>query len=349
MVTPWKNIALFLLTLTVLVLCVLVLRVFLAAIVGALVLAVATQPLLRWLRKRLANATAAASIALFIVAIGIILPGALLARILGQYAVAIGAALSNGAVEAAIRQALNHHPQLAALLQHGSRFLTWNNAAERAGTFLSAHAINLLSNSIAALTQIVVMLFLLFFLYRDSRAAVRALYSVLPMQQKEALMLVTSMEGTIRATFLGHLAVAAIQGIVAGIVFAILRVTGAAPLGMLTAVAAMVPSFGAYVVWLPVAVYLGLAGRLIPAILLIVIGALIISTLDNLLYPLLVGAQLRQHPAIILLALLGGIWMFGIAGLVLGPVLFSVAMALLRIWHERSQAGVEAIPVQPQQ
>lgn len=344
MVTSWKNIALFLLTLTVLVCCLLILRVFLAAIVGALVLAVATQPLHRWLRKTLASPTAAASVAIFLVAIGIILPGIFLVRVLGQYVVAAGTALSNGSVEAAVQQAVNHHPQLAALLQQGSRFLTWNNAAERAGAFLSAHAISLLSNSIGAITQTIVMLFLLFFLYRDNTAALRALYSMLPMERKEALDLVTSVEVTIRAAFLGHLAVAAIQGIVAAIVFALLRVTGAAPLGILTALAAMVPTFGAYVVWLPVAVYLGLAGRWLPAILLIAIGSLVISTLDNLLYPLLVGAQLRQHPAIILLALLGGVWMFGIAGLVLGPVLFSMAMALLHIWQARNQQAGEALP-----
>jgi predicted PurR-regulated permease PerM len=338
MVISWKNIALFLLTLAALILCALILRAFLAGIVGAVVLAVATQAPLRWLYKGLKNRTYTASLALLIVAIGVILPGFFLARILGQYAVTLGTFLRNGTFAAGVRNGLDHHPQLATLLQQSSTFLAWSRATEKMGAFLTTQMMGLLSNSVAAVTQTIVMLFLLFFLYRDGEAALRALYSILPMERSEARMVVNGVGDTIRATFLGHFAVAGVQGIVAGVVFAVLGVAGAAPLGLLTAVAAVIPSFGAYVVWLPVAIYLGMSGRWLQAILLVVIGTLVISTLDNLLYPAMVGAQLRQHTAIIFLALLGGIWLFGIPGLVLGPVLFSVAVSLLRIWRERNEA-----------
>lgn len=337
MVIPWKNIALFLLTLAVLVLCALVLRAFLAAIVGAVVLAVATQSPLRRLRSRVKNLTYSAGLAICSVAVGVILPGFFLARILGQYAVTIGTTLRNGTLEAGVRNGIDHYPQIASFLQQSSAFVAWSRVTEKIGAFLASQMVGLLSNSVAALTQTIVMLFLLFFLYRDGEAALRAVYSLLPMERSEAQMLVRGVEDTIRATFLGHFAVAGVQGIVAGIVFAALGVRGAVPLGLLTAVVAVIPSFGAYVVWLPVAIYLGMSGRWLQAILLLVIGTLVISTLDNFLYPALVGAQLRQHTAIIFLALLGGIWLFGIPGLVLGPVLFSIAVSLLRIWRERNE------------
>lgn len=336
MTFTWKNVALFLLTLGVLVLCMLMLRAFLAAIVGAVVLAVATQRPLRWLRTRVHNATGAAAIALSVTTLCVIVPGMLLGRVIAQYALTIGRMLRNGTIEKSVLAAADHHPFLTSLIQESSSFLEWSKAAEKAGSYLATNVVTVLSNSAVALTQTIIMLFLLFFLYRDGEIALRFIYTLLPMEEAEARTLVKGVEDTIRATFLGHFVVAAIQGLVAGIIFAILGVGDAALLGLLTAIAAILPYFGAYVVWLPVAVFLGLGGHWLKAIILVVLGTLIISTLDNLLYPMLVGAQLRQHTAMIFLALLGGIWLFGVPGLILGPVLFSAASSLLAIWHARN-------------
>lgn len=339
---PWKNVALFLVTLAVLVLCLFVLRAFLAAIAGAVVLAVATRWPYRWLRCRIKNSTVAATTGLSIVVVGVVLPALFLARLVSQYALTIVVMLRNGTFEATVLDAIERHSQLAAILQQSSGFVVWSSLMERVGVFVASKTVVLFSSSIAAVVQVIIMLFLLFFLYRDGESAVRVLYSLLPMEEEEARLLLTGIDETIHATFLGHLAVAAVQGIVAGIAFLVLGVSNAVMLGVFTAVTAIIPSFGAYIVWLPVAIYLGLNGHWLQAILLAAVGTLIISTLDNFLYPMLVGAQLRQHTAIILLAMLGGIWLFGISGFVLGPILFSVAISLLEIWRGRSSAGIEA-------
>ena len=107
-------------------------------------------------------------------------------------------------------------------------------------------------------------------------------------------------------------------------------------LGLLTAVAGMIPPFGAYIVWLPVAAWLAITGHWIRMAILLGVGSLIISTLDNFLYPVLVGSQLRQHTVSVFLSLLGGVWLFGVAGLVLGPLTFSATEALLAIWKART-------------
>lgn len=336
MTFDWKNVALFLLTIVVVVLCLMMLRAFLAAIVGAVVLAIATQKPFSWLRSKVSNLIAASSIALLITTLCVIVPGLFLGRTIAQYAITIARMLRNGTLEKSLLAAMDNHSQLISLFQESSSFLAWNNAAEKVGGYLAANVVTVLSNSAAALTQTVIMLFLLFFLYRDGEAALRFLYSLLPMEEVEARNLVKGVEDTIRATFLGHFIVATIQGVIAGIIFAILGVGNAVLLGVLTAIAALLPYFGAYVIWLPVAVFLGLSGHWLKGIILVVLGMLIISTLDNLLYPMLVGAQLRQHTAMIFLAFLGGIWLFGIPGLILGPVLFSIAASLLAMWHERN-------------
>lgn len=339
----WKNVALFLITVGILVLCLLMLKAFLIAIVGAVVLAVTAQRPVRWLRRKLRSATGAATVALSVTTVCVIVPGIFLGRMVAQYALTIGRVLRNGTLEKSLMDAVNPHPMLVSLIEQSSSFLAWSKAAERTGAFLATHVVALLSNSAVAVTQTIIMLFLLFFLFRDGEKAVRYLYHLLPMEESEAKTLVKGVEDTILATFLGHFLVAVIQGLVAGVVFALLGVGDAALLGVLTAIAAVIPYFGAYVVWLPVAIFLGLSGHWIQAIILVVVGMLVISTLDNLLYPMLVGAQLRQHTAVIFLAFLGGIWIFGIPGLILGPVLFSMAGSLLTIWkarnHEHGLAG----------
>ena len=332
----WKNVALFLLTILVLALCMMILRAFLPAIVGAIVLAVATRRPYSWLRLKVGSSGVASSIALLMNILCVIVPGLFLGRTIAQYAIRIGRMLRNGTIEKSLLIAVDNHPWVASAVQESSDFLAWSKAAERAAAYVATNVVTVLSNSALALTQTIIMLFLLFFLYRDGESALRFLYSLLPMDESEARKLLKGVEDTIQATFLGHFVVAAIQGLVAGIIFAVLGVSNAALLGMLTAIAALLPYFGAYVVWLPVAVFLGLSGHWLKAIILVALGALIISTLDNFLYPMLVGAQLRQHTAIIFLALLGGIWLFGIYGLILGPVLFSLAGSLLSIWHERN-------------
>ena len=99
---------------------------------------------------------------------------------------------------------------------------------------------------------------------------------------------------------------------------------------------AMIPAFGSFLVWGPVALYLGLTGHWGKAALLALWGGLIVSTIDNILYPILVGSHLRAHTTIILLSVLGGIALFGPIGIVLGPILFTIATDLLEIWHSRT-------------
>ena len=109
----------------------------------------------------------------------------------------------------------------------------------------------------------------------------------------------------------------------------------------------MIPAFGSFLVWGPVAVYLGLNGHWGKAALLVIWGGLIVSTIDNILYPILVGSHLRAHTVTILLSVLGGIALFGPIGIVLGPVLFTIADTLLDIWHTRTNQSPPASLASP--
>lgn len=331
----WRSISLFLITLGVLVVCVWMVRPFLPAIMGAIVLAVATHRPYAALKRRIRDLTLAASLATASVTLCIIVPALFVIQLIAQYATRAAYALQDGSLEKIVSECLNGYPRLATLARHSSELLTISHAAEKAAGFIATSLVTVLGNSFATLTQVIIALFILFFLYRDERVVLRYFARLLPLSGKETDELLTRIDETIRATVLGTFVVAGIQGLLSGIIFAVLGVSNPALLGVLVTIAAVIPYFGAYVVWFPVALYLAMTGHWIAALVLLVVGSIVISSLDNFLYPVLVGAQLRQHPVTVLVSLLGGIWLFGISGLIVGPVLFSVADSLLAVWRSR--------------
>ncbi len=331
----WKTAALFLLTLGILGVCGRMLYPFLPAMTGAVVLAVVTRRPHQWWRGKICNRTAAASSALLLVTVSIIAPVLLLAQYLAPHVITGVQMLQDGRVQRSLDALLNRFPQISATIEQSSEFISLGEAVQRLGAFVASHLVGLLSNSLAAVTQIVIMLFLLFFLYRDEEVAVGFLFRLLPLTHAETDFLIRRLEEAIRATVVGRLLVAAAQGTVAGTIFALLGVHAAVMLGLLTMLVGLVPAFGAWAVWLPVAAWLGATGHWVKMAILFGTGSLIVSTLDNFLYPVLVGSQLRQHTVSVFLSLLGGIWLFGIAGLVLGPLIFSATEALLTIWSSR--------------
>jgi predicted PurR-regulated permease PerM len=340
----WKNLTLFLLTLVVVLVCLWIVWPFLPALTGAVVLSIITQRPYRWMAMRLRRATLAAAISLVLVTLSIIAPITFLVQSVGSHVLAAIRTVQNGTAERGVQELLQHSPRLADALQYSQDNINLSQAAEKAANFAGAKLAALLSGSISALTQLVVMLFLLFFLYRDRDKAAAFLRRLLPLQAEETTYLLNGVANTIHATVLGRFVVAGVQGLVAGATFAILRVEGASLLGILTMIFAMVPSFGAFLVWMPVAIYLAITHHWIQALVVVAVGALLISTLDNFLYPILVGSRLKLHTVPIFLSLLGGIWLFGIAGLILGPVTFAVADALLTIWRGRAIVPATLIP-----
>ena len=334
--TPWRQLTLFLLTVGVLILIALILRPFFSAIVGAIVLAVVTRRPYDWLTSRIKNRSACAAIALVAVVLAVIVPTFFLAQELGKQAFTTINAFRNGAHQEKIAGFIANRPALAARIEDFTNSIDINNAARGTAAYLGGNLAGFLGNSVRIITQLVVMLFLLFFLLRDRALALTSLRSLLPLCDDETSELLQRVGDTVLATALGRLTIAAVQGVLAGLAFWVLGVPGVVLWAFTLAVCAMVPAFGSFLVWGPVAIYLGLTGHWGKAALLALWGGLIVSTIDNILYPILVGSHLRAHTATILLSILGGIAVFGPIGIVLGPVLFTLASTLLDIWHTRT-------------
>jgi predicted PurR-regulated permease PerM len=333
---PWKQITLFLLTFGILTLCAVLLYPFFSAIVGAIVLAVITQHPYDWLSTRIKNRSTCATIALILVILAIIVPGYFLAQDLGKRTLATIATLRSDTTQNRVTDYIANRPALASNIESVSSSIDINNAARSAAVFVGSKFTTFLGNSVHLITEVVIMLFLLFFLFRDRQLALSSLRSLLPLREDETTELLDRLDNTIFATALGRLTIAAVQGVLAGLAFWVLGVPGVIFWAFTLTACAMIPAFGAFLVWGPVAIYLGLHGHWGKAALLGIWGGFVVSTIDNILYPILIGPHLRAHTATILISILGGIAVFGPIGIILGPVLFTIASTLLNIWRTRT-------------
>ena len=200
----------------------------------------------------------------------------------------------------------------------------------RAGAFVS--------HSIDFVTELVVTLFVLFFLYRDRRSALAAVRAMLPLSNAEADGLFDRVSDTISATVNGSLTVALLQATLATTVYVLLGVPGAILCGVATFFLAFIP-FGTVVVWVSVALYLAVTGHIGKAIFVVVWSGAVVSSIDNFVYPYLVGGKLRLHTVPTFFSVVGGVGLFGPAGLILRPMAVAITMALADVWFERTKYG----------
>jgi predicted PurR-regulated permease PerM len=339
----WKDTTLFLVTVGLLVVCGLMVMPFLPAITGAIVLATVTAGPYDRLKARVRNASLAASLALVAVVLSIVLPSTLVLAGVGQQALGMVNAARDGSAQRTIVSMLDRHPKIGTILETGAAKVDLGEVTRSAGGVLASWLGGLLSNSLGAFVQVVIMLFLLFFLYRDRQQALDGFRRLLPLDDREIDHLFRRIGDTINAAVLGRIMVASVQAVLAGLAYWVLGVPGALFWALATLAMSCIPGLGAFLVWLPIAIYLGLTDHWAKAFLMTAWGGLVVSTIDNVLFPVLVGSRMRQHTVPIFISVLGGILLFGVPGLALGPVILTVVQSLLQIWRERTVAPANEV------
>jgi predicted PurR-regulated permease PerM len=209
--------------------------------------------------------------------------------------------------------------------------------AKTAAAFLVAQSGFLVRNVAAFALDLALALFATFFLLRDSEAIMRVIRRLMPMdvQTREAMLSRTRELISVGVVSAG--VVATMQGLLGGIVFALLGIDSPVFWGVVMAIACLLP-FGAWVVWAPMAIVLAVSGQLGRAILLAALGFGIVSAADNVLRPVLLSGKANMNGLVIFLSLLGGIGVFGMLGIVLGPVLVVTALGLLTGYVESRSA-----------
>ena len=151
----------------------------------------------------------------------------------------------------------------------------------------------------------------------------------------------------IAASLRGVLFIAAIQGALGGIGFWALGISSPMFWGVVMFFLSMIPMAGAFIVWVPVAVYLAATGHYWKATLLTVWGGGVIGMADNLLRPRMVGSRTRLHELVVFFSVLGGINVFGVLGIIAGPVVIAMTTSFLDVLRRVDEDSAVAAPVKP--
>lgn len=194
------------------------------------------------------------------------------------------------------------------------------------------------------LTDFLIMIFLLFFLFVDGHKLLALVRELLPMKLEHESYILKTLKETTDAVVFGQTVTAVLQGVIAGIGFWLFGVQHAVLLGTVVAFLAIIPFVGSTAVWVPIAAYFIITGintdtgsLVLKGVLLILYGALFISTIDTFLKPKIIGDKAKLHPAVVLLGVIGGVSFFGAIGFFLGPILFAAFFSMITIYKKEKQ------------
>lgn len=323
-------------------LCVLVVYPFLPGLTWALAFGVVAYPIHDWMSKHISKPDLAAFLSVTCVALVLIGPASLVGWQVGRQADDIGRQLTELQDGGGLKAKLGKYPKMAEFVGLIEEHLDIQHQATGLGEGIKKRVARSVESFIHGVIQLALALFVLFFFFRDRKQILSTAKSLIPLSRKETDEFVCRIHDMTHATVYGTVVVSAVQGLLGGLMFFFLGVPGAMLWGVVMGILSIVPMLGAFVVWAPVAAMLAGQGEIAKAIMLTAWGTLVVGLVDNLLYPALVGKEIRMHTVPVFLSIVGGLFVFGAAGIVLGPIILAATVALLEILRRRTVAGRSA-------
>jgi predicted PurR-regulated permease PerM len=195
--------------------------------------------------------------------------------------------------------------------------------------FLASRAGGLLKGAALFLFDLLITLGILFFLLRDSSSFSASLRRLLPFGEDQNERLLSLTRDLVSASVTATLAIAALQGLIGAVTFALLGIESAAVWGLIMAILSFLPLVGAALIWLPTAVWLMLSGSLGKGIALLLVGIVVMGHVDNVVRPLVLSGKSQMNTLVLVMSLMGGLSAFGFIGIVLGPLVAAVVTGLV--------------------
>jgi predicted PurR-regulated permease PerM len=322
-----------------------ILTSFAGAILWGVVMAIMFAPVYRWmLRKMPERRTLAALLMLVLIVMIVILPLTLIAASLTQQGAGVVGKMQSGELNFGklLQQILDALPGWATGLLDRFGIASLGDMQEKVTAGLvkgsqtiASQALNIGQSTFEFMVNLVIMLYLLFFLFRDGDGLAAGVKDAIPLRPGLRDQLLEKFTTVIRATVKGSILVALAQGALGGLIFWILGINAALLWAVLMAFLSLLPAVGAGLVWMPVAVYLLATGSLWQGVILIAYGFLVIGLVDNIMRPMLVGKDTKLPDYVVLISTLGGIEAFGLNGFVIGPVIAAMFIAAWQIFSKQ--------------
>ncbi|HZS11618.1 MAG TPA: AI-2E family transporter [Nitrospirales bacterium] len=343
----WLNVTFVLVFLGLLAGLALVFTPFLEPIIWAMILARVSAPIhqriLRWLPRHETAAALVMTLGMLLIAV---VPAAFVIGMSADEGVRAYERASEWIRQGRLKQAgewLSTLPFLGTFGQElAGRFIVeqgnvegWLLAGGKSlGTYLAVQGTESVKNVLLLLVDFAVMLFTMFFVFRDGDRLYARIYRLVPLEEAHKSRITSRLSKAITAVVRGTLLTAIAQGAVAGTTYWLLGVPFPVFLGTLSGFLSLLPMGGTGFVWGPVTIYLAAQGAYGKAGIMLLVGALLVGLMDNLLYPYLVGTRMRLPMILLFFASLGGMAAFGFIGLFIGPILLAITMAAFDIYEE---------------
>jgi predicted PurR-regulated permease PerM len=321
---------------------------FLMTILMAAIFSALTRPVYRWLQRGLGGRSSlAAALSLFLIFFGILLPlvgllGAVTAEGIKVSQTARPWIQKQLAEPAAFSDLLQKVPFYEYILPYKETILV--KAGEMVGR-LSSFLINSLSSVTVMTAQFIFMLFIFlyttFFFLVDGERILSGILHFLPLKPEDQERMLDKFTSVTRATLKGIAVIGVVQGALVGAAFATVGFPSAIFWGTVAAVMSMVPGIGTAIVWLPGVIILFMGAHYGAAVGLLAFCVLVVGGIDNFVRPRLVGKDTRLHELLILFGTLGGIVMFGVAGIIIGPI---IAALVVTVWEIYGVAFQDVLP-----
>ena len=335
-----KSLIFFVSLITVTVAFIYLLKPFFYPIFWAAIIAGIFYPVFKKIKAKIKHANISAIATIFIVLVIIIIPVVFLSGLIVRESLSIYESLAGqqGRIVSTVKDVFDwiksnpltdrlhiNEQQVAAKLTEGAKIVT---------DFIFTAAKNLTQNSITFVVMFIIMIYTLFFFLKDGEKLLRKLMHISPLGDQHEITMYKKFTSTARAALKGTVIVGAIQGFLGAVLFYAVGIEGALIWGIIMTLFSVVPGFGSFIVWLPAAIIMFISGNIWQGVIIAVFGALVISTIDNFLRPVLVGKDTQMHPLLILFSTLGGLILFGVSGFVIGPIISALLLSLWEMYEQ---------------
>jgi len=318
-----------------------VFRSYLVPLAFGGVLAVVSRPLFRGIHKAVRNDTIAALLTVFLVTLAFVIPLAFfiaaltdeVVAVVGNVRAYIDVTSFTGLIESRLPDSLHRYiPSITREMLDGIRSVA---------TFFSSNLAGYFSNVLSIVVDILITFISFYYLLKDGVKVKRKIIEISPLGDDADERLFQRLSSSVSAVMGGMVIVALVQGVLAGIAFAVFGVPAPLFWGATAAFVSLIPLVGTSIVTAPAIAYLFFTGQYWSALGLAVATIFVVGGIDNILRPKLVESKTHIHPLLVLLSILGGVQFYGFTGFVLGPLTLTVTIALIDIYKEHFKLYLE--------
>jgi len=326
----------------------LIFQPFFSVLIWAGVLTVVFSPVFRKILKFTKGRRAlGALVTCLLILLLIVLPATSLVAMITQQSVALYHSIENslsaqGGDAAARLDQIRNRPSVQWIQEQARKWFGANDADleeyarqifRAASKWAVSQGTSLVAGAGGALFSFLLMFITMFFLLRDGPALVEIVSASNPLPEAYEAEIIRKFQDVSYATFFGSILTAMVQGLAGALLFWALGVPSPLFWGAMVALVSLVPVVGAFLVWVPMSSYLYLIGQTTRGIVLLALGGIVVSSIDNVLKPMIIQGRTNMHPLLVFFGVLGGLQVFGFLGILLGPLTITVFLSFLSFYR----------------